>query len=277
MTVQTATEGDRSTALQRKRTTMCVKKTITRFRAGAQEASSTAWEQSAKRFDYWRLFLNYDRLFQVLHCCIMSYTIWTASTASQGLIGPLRAAGNDMKKPTGARSATGWSLTGLIGPVRAVWGGMKTSFRARSAAGFSLTEMLTVVVMIGVIMLFALPRAGVVLDRTQVGGARTTVVNQFNTARMAARSSNRTTVFRLANNVIYVERRPFTGTVKDPVGNPQDLSQIYGVQVTGPDSIVVDARGMVVYFSSGASAQYVVTRAGITDSVVINSSGRVIR
>jgi prepilin-type N-terminal cleavage/methylation domain-containing protein len=207
----------------------------------------------------------------------MSYTRWTAPSGLQRLIGPLRAAGNGMKQPTGARSATGLSLTELIGPVRAAWGGMNQPTRARSVTGFSLTEMLIVVVLIGMITLFALPRAGVVLDRTQVGGARTTVVNQFNTARMAARSSNRTTVFRLANNVIYVERRPFTGTVKDPVGNPQDLSQIYGVQVTGPDSIVVDARGMVVYFSSGASARYVVTRAGITDSVLINSSGRVIR
>jgi prepilin-type N-terminal cleavage/methylation domain-containing protein len=154
---------------------------------------------------------------------------------------------------------------------------MENSTGRRSTTGFSLTEMLIVVVLIGVISLFALPRAGVVLDRTQVGGARTTVMNQFNTARMAARSSNRTTLFRLASNVIYVERRPFTGTVKDPVGSPQDLSRIYGVQVTGPDSIVIDARGMVVLFSSGTSAHYVVTRAGITDSVVINSSGRVIR
>src|SRR5689334_14260674 len=116
---------------------------------------------------------------------------------------------------------------------------MKSPAGARSAAGFSLTEMLIVVVLIGVVTLFAFPRAGVVLDRTQVGGARTTVVNQFSTARVAARSSNRATVFRLANNVIYVERRPFTGTTKEPVGNPQDLHRIYGVFVAGPDSLVI--------------------------------------
>ena len=154
---------------------------------------------------------------------------------------------------------------------------MKALPRFRETAGFSLVEMMIVVVVIGAVTLFAFPRAGVVLDRTQVGGARTTVVNQFNTARVAARASNRTTVFRLSNNVVYVERRPFSGTVKEPVGSPQDLSRVYGVQITGPDSIVVDPRGMVVLYSSGTSARYVVTRAGITDSVVINSSGRVIR
>jgi len=154
---------------------------------------------------------------------------------------------------------------------------MKNPTEAGAVAGFSLIEMLMVVVLIGVVTLFAYPRAGLVLDRTQAGGARTTLVNQFSTARVAARTSNRTTVFRLADNVVYIERRPFTGTTKQLVGNPPDLHRIYGVQVSGPDSIVVDPRGMVVLYSSGSSARYVVTRAGITDTVVINSSGRVIR
>jgi hypothetical protein len=67
MTLQTATEGDRSGAVQRKRITMCVKKTITRFRAGAQQASSTALERSAKQLYCWPLFLSHNSYFNILN------------------------------------------------------------------------------------------------------------------------------------------------------------------------------------------------------------------
>ncbi|HEV8355573.1 MAG TPA: prepilin-type N-terminal cleavage/methylation domain-containing protein [Gemmatimonadales bacterium] len=151
---------------------------------------------------------------------------------------------------------------------------MRTS---RAAAGFSLIEMLIVVVVIGLVTLFAFPRAGLILDRTAVSGARTALVNQFGAARLAARSSNRATVFRLSGNVVWVERRAFSGTVKQQVGNRANLMAEYGTTVSGPDSIVVDPRGIAVLYSSGNSALYTVTRNTITNTVTINSSGRVVR
>ncbi len=154
---------------------------------------------------------------------------------------------------------------------------MTNSLRDRRTAGFSLIEMLIVVSLISAITLFAFPRAGMIRDRSQVGGARTALMNEFNAARVAARSGNRTTVFRLANNVFFVERRPFTGTVKETVGSPVSMQIEHGVTASGPDSIVIDPRGMVSYYSSGTSATYLVRRGSIVDSVVINSYGRVLR
>lgn len=137
--------------------------------------------------------------------------------------------------------------------------------------------MMIVVCLISAFTLFAFPRAGKIRDRSSVGGARTALMNQFESARVAARSGNRTTVFRLASNVLFIERRPFTGTVKEAVGNPVSLGLAHGVSVSGPDSIVIDPRGMVLSYSSGTSAKYVVSRGDIVDSVVINSFGRVVR
>lgn len=155
---------------------------------------------------------------------------------------------------------------------------MPNQLRRASRAGFSLVEMLVVIVIIGLMVLFALPKLGPAYDHTMVRSARTAITNLYNATRTAARASNRVAVLRLNGNVLVIERdSAFPSTGKDTVsmgGKFHNLYEQYGVTITGPDSVRVDPRGMLM--PSGTHT-WVVTRDGWSDSVMVNSYGRMIR
>jgi prepilin-type N-terminal cleavage/methylation domain-containing protein len=99
---------------------------------------------------------------------------------------------------------------------------MRLEHRRRGASGFSLFEMLVVIVMIGLMSLFAFPRVVQVFDQSQVRGARQAVLNKFNTARMNARQSGRSTFLVRNGTVFWIERSPrvtpLIGSTRDTVG-----------------------------------------------------------
>jgi prepilin-type N-terminal cleavage/methylation domain-containing protein len=150
---------------------------------------------------------------------------------------------------------------------------MPNQFRRETPAGFTLVELLIVVLVIGMVTLFAFPRAGVVLDHAQVRGARTAIVNKLNATRIAARSSNRVAVLRLAANTLWLELNAMSGTSKTTLPGGVELNSSYGVTVSGPDSVKFDPRGL----SQSGTQTYVVSRNGWSDSVTINGYGRITR
>ncbi len=150
---------------------------------------------------------------------------------------------------------------------------MQSHSKSSRSAGFSLIELLIVVVIIGLTMLFTFPRAGKILDHTQVHGARTAIVNKLNATRTAARSSNKVAVLRLTGNNLWLELNDMTGSGKTTVPGGVGLNTTYGVTVSGPDSVKFDPRGM----SLSGTQKYVVTKNGFSDSVVVNGYGRITR
>jgi prepilin-type N-terminal cleavage/methylation domain-containing protein len=150
---------------------------------------------------------------------------------------------------------------------------MQSHSKPSRSAGFSLIELLIVVVIIGLVMLFTFPRAGRILDHTNVKGARTAIVNKLNATRTAARTSNQVAVLRLNANNLWLELNAMTGTGKTTVPGGVGLNKTYGVTVTGPDSVRFDPRGM----SLSGTQTYVVTKNGFSDSVVVNGYGRITR
>ena len=164
------------------------------------------------------------------------------------------------------------------GAVRAPSARMRNPRPPASRAGVSLVELLWVVVIIGLMVAIALPKLGPAYDHSMVRGARTAITNLYNATRTAARVSNQVAVLRLNGNVLVVERNfPSPSTAKDTLdvgGKFHDLFAGYGVTVTGPDSVRVDPRGLLL--PSGAHT-WVVTRDGWSDSVMINGYGRLLR
>lgn len=154
---------------------------------------------------------------------------------------------------------------------------MLTQTRRSTSAGFSLIEMLIVIVVIGLMMLFAFPRAGAILDHSAVRGARTAIVNKLTAARTSARTSNRVAVLRLTNHRLFIELNSMTSTAKDTVGGWVALDSTYRVAVTGPDSVRFDPRGIMRQDGIAPPYTFVVTRNGWSDSVVVNSYGRITR
>jgi type II secretory pathway pseudopilin PulG len=149
---------------------------------------------------------------------------------------------------------------------------------ALSRRGISLVEMVMVIVMIGMMLVVALPKAGELYDHTMVRSARTSLTNLYNATRVTARASNQVAVLRLNAGIVVLERnQSFPSTAKDTVtlgGQFHDFPGRYGVTITGPDSIRVDPRGMLI---DAGPHTWVFTRDGWSDSVIVNSYGRILR
>jgi prepilin-type N-terminal cleavage/methylation domain-containing protein len=166
---------------------------------------------------------------------------------------------------------------------------MRTRFRGPGSAGFSLVEMLVVVVLIGLMSLFAFPKVVKVFDQSQVRGARQAVLNKFNTARINARQSSRHTFLIRNGDFLWIERAPrlvsLGGSTRDTIGTVMNLGDVTGeisaawkVSLAGFTSLSIDPRGLVIAGSPGSSPwKLVLTRNEAKDSVVISGFGRISR
>lgn len=148
--------------------------------------------------------------------------------------------------------------------------------RSGSRTGLTFIELVVVIVIIGLMVLFALPKLGPARDHAMVRNARSALTNLYSSARTAARTSNRVAVLRLLNDSVWVElNESFPGTGKTRLtGGGHSFLSAYGTTVTGPDSVRVDPRGMLL--ESGTHT-WVFTRDGWSDSAMVNGYGRVVR
>jgi prepilin-type N-terminal cleavage/methylation domain-containing protein len=142
-------------------------------------------------------------------------------------------------------------------------------------AGFSLIEMLIVVVVIGLMMLMALPRLNDAFAQNSLGSARAKVISLFSVARATASGSSRTTVLHLSGNRIYVTASPRLvaagASTIDTVTEAVSIATEYGVTVTPTiDSILLDQSGL-----GRNGATIVLSKSGRADTIVIKQYGGV--
>src|SRR5688572_25042932 len=103
-------------------------------------------------------------------------------------------------------SASSWvDGRATTGPDPAPRPSMRNPPRPASTAGLSYIELVVVIVVIGIMVLVALPKLGPAYDHAMVRGARTAVTNLYNATRTASRSSNKVAVLRLSDNVMWIE------------------------------------------------------------------------
>jgi prepilin-type N-terminal cleavage/methylation domain-containing protein len=140
--------------------------------------------------------------------------------------------------------------------------------------GFSLIEMVTVILIIGVMAAFFFPRIGGELDRRNVRSARSAVTTMHAKARATAIHRGRAvTLERNGNQLLILSTHPVTGVV-DTV-EQRDLYGNYGVTLAATrDVLVFDPRGLG---TEGSSTTFVVTRSGYADSVWITAVGSVVQ
>jgi len=115
--------------------------------------------------------------------------------------------------------------------------------------GFSLLEVLTVMVMIGIIVAMGIPKFGTTMTRQNVRGARQLITTMHSRARNAAITRGRATKLAINNcNLVILSAHPVTG-VTDTVGRTaEDVVGRYSVTFTvNPstrDTLSFDARGL---------------------------------
>jgi prepilin-type N-terminal cleavage/methylation domain-containing protein len=150
---------------------------------------------------------------------------------------------------------------------------------ARRTNGFTLIETMLVVTILGTVALIGFPRMRDGMIRSNVRGARTTLINLLSKARTAATQTNRVTLFKVQGNNAFVLARPRLvaagiSTV-DTLGAVERLGEIYGVTVTAAiDSVRFDPRGMGTGFGV-AGTTFSVSRNGKTETITVDGLGRV--
>jgi type II secretory pathway pseudopilin PulG len=131
--------------------------------------------------------------------------------------------------------------------------------------------MLIVIVVIGGLMLLALPRFRGAVQQNDVRGARTKVVTLYNQARANAMTTNRPTAVRFNGNTALITAT-LPGGGLDTLLGVQDLHNDYGVTMTSSDSMLaIDPRG----FGRGGGTIEIV-RGPYADTVEISGFGRVV-
>lgn len=144
--------------------------------------------------------------------------------------------------------------------------------------GFSLIEVLTVMIMIGIIVAMGIPKFGTTMSRQNVRGARTLITTMHSKARNAAISRGRQTRLAIGNgNLVILSRNPVTGVV-DTVGRTaEDVVSRYGVTFSvtpsGRDTLTFDPRGMG---SEASQTTIYVSKSGFSDTIMISPLGRIL-
>lgn len=144
-------------------------------------------------------------------------------------------------------------------------------------AGFTLIELLIVVVIIGVISMFAFPRLTSAYQASGLRGARARLITVYGAARAAAVQTNRPVRIHFAGDVMWVTATPRLKTVgsgtADTILPVQSFSTIFGVTATSSvDSLLLDPRGLGL---NGATI--LLGNAHGVDTITITGFGRVIR
>lgn len=141
--------------------------------------------------------------------------------------------------------------------------------------GFTLMEMLMVIVLIGAMTAFALPRLNSAMTQQNVSSARVAFVGMYAKARYTAIQRGSAATLILANNVVSIQSTNPVTNVTQMVGNSVNLGTRYGVTVQPASSTwQFDPRGL----GTGASQTSVsITKGTYATQIVISAAGRVIQ
>ncbi|MGH7525896.1 MAG: hypothetical protein ACREMX_04265 [Gemmatimonadales bacterium] len=141
--------------------------------------------------------------------------------------------------------------------------------------GFKVLELLTLVVVIGIAGLVALPRVEDALAQGNVTSARTKVTTLYDTARAVASRSGRTATLVISGNEAYVvasPQQPRNSGSLETVSPVENLYTQYRVNIEGSvDSVRVGPAG-----EDTDSARIVLTKDVHADTIYISRHGQIL-
>ena len=142
----------------------------------------------------------------------------------------------------------------------------------RPRKGFTTIELFTVLVIMGVVAMFALPKMGNVTDRAQLRSAKDGISSRLAAARSAAIASGRTATFYLQGDSMRVTM--LSNGVEVQRGATVNLYRNFKVNVlSGNNTFVFDGRGM----TKGAAAIIKFQRNTLVDSLCVSPIGLINR
>jgi prepilin-type N-terminal cleavage/methylation domain-containing protein len=149
--------------------------------------------------------------------------------------------------------------------------------------GFTLVETLIVVVIMGIVLAFGIPKFRETQIRGDVRGARNAVANWHARARSAATSTGRTATMNISGNRILLTRSPrqnptgLGACACDTLGIER-LDSMFHVTATSTNAnLVIMPTGLGGGATENDSTLVILSRNGIADTVTISRFGRVLK
>jgi prepilin-type N-terminal cleavage/methylation domain-containing protein len=144
-------------------------------------------------------------------------------------------------------------------------------------SGFTTIEMVIVVAIIGIIALIGFPKIRRTLDKTNVRSARDALSTEAVIARSAAIQRGCRGVIHFTGGTtprVWVTTQ--CGAKVDTVAGVEQLGTRFNVSLTATrDSVQYDPRGLSL--DNAVTVVRITGAAGNTDSVMINTIGKVVR
>jgi prepilin-type N-terminal cleavage/methylation domain-containing protein len=145
----------------------------------------------------------------------------------------------------------------------------------RSREGYTLTELLIVVVMVGALTMFALPKFSGLVARNKLQAARDEITAAIATARAAAVQKGRTATLRINNNRVWVTVLTDDAGTTMTVVPMKSMMTLYNVSLSATDSTIhYDMRG----FANprlGSTGVFRLLGNSKRDSVCITAAGQI--
>ena len=146
--------------------------------------------------------------------------------------------------------------------------------------GFSFIELLTSMVIIGIVMAASLPRLQRLKDQGEISTAMSRVMRGVMAARQAAIQRGKNAYFRSNDSYVWVFVDT-TGTNADSVivTSQQNISDLHNVTITAPSGLVsieYDPRGVSTQATKQLFA-FTHTGSGYLDSLCVSRLGNTIR
>jgi prepilin-type N-terminal cleavage/methylation domain-containing protein len=138
--------------------------------------------------------------------------------------------------------------------------------------GFTLIEIITVCVIMGVVMMMALPKYGNMNDRNQMRSAKDGLAARISAARAAAVASGKPSTFSITGDTMRVALT--SNGVTSLKGADVNLYKQFGVSMTsGNATVTFDGRGM----ANQTALKLKFSRGTLRDSLCVSKLGLINR
>ena len=153
---------------------------------------------------------------------------------------------------------------------------------SRDRSGFTLFELLTTIVLIGIVLAFSYPKLQGIARTASLRGARRAMTTAVNVAKTSAITSGKCSYLKITSSSVKVFTTPCSGGTQIEIVSDRNFSTDYGVDVTltkgagsaqTSDSLGFDPRGIPL--SNAQSAVFTLTKSGSSYTVTVGNYGRV--
>ena len=110
---------------------------------------------------------------------------------------------------------------------------MERAMIVRQRAGFTLFELLTVIVLMGLVLAIAYPRINNIATNSSLRGARGAMITAVNVTKSSAISSGKCAFLKLSSSSVTVYTTPCQGGTQKEIVSNRNFGTDYGFGVQG--------------------------------------------